>query len=147
MPAVRRALDALRQLDLALWTEEGGPAVVVDRTGEILIRDSGNEPYTIAGQRILDPDSINLIEPFATKDAKGPNLQAPRPNLRIVPGKLSGSPHIVKTRIETIAVASLADRGFDDETIHRLYPSVAPVAITEAIDLERQLAHNLGAAA
>jgi uncharacterized protein (DUF433 family) len=147
MPAVRRALAALRGLDLQLWTEEGGPAVVVDRSGVIFIRDRSNEPQTVSGQRVLDADMLNLIEPFATKGAQGPNLQSPRPNLRIVPGKLSGSPHIVKTRIETIAVAALSDRGFDDDTIHSLYPTVAPVAITESIDLEKQLARNLRAAA
>jgi hypothetical protein len=35
----------------------------------------------------------------------------------------------------------------DDEKIHRLYPVVAPEAIGEAIDLERQLKRNLELAA
>src|SRR5690349_22928317 len=37
MPAVRQALSLLRELDLALWTEDGGPSVAVDPTGEIFV--------------------------------------------------------------------------------------------------------------
>lgn len=44
-------------------------------------------------------------------------------------------------------IVALADRGLDQERIHSLYPIVAPVAIVEALDLERQLRRNLRAAA
>jgi len=37
MTAVRRALRMLRDLDLELWTEEGGPSVRVSPAGEIFI--------------------------------------------------------------------------------------------------------------
>lgn len=148
MPAVRRALEALRELDLSLWTEDGGPAVTVDRGGKIYIRASRDDVQTPAGQRPLDADLLDLIEPFSTREAtEGPNLQSPRPHLRIVPGKLSGSPHIVSTRIETVALAALADRGLDSERIHGLYPIVSPSAIAEALDLESQLRRNLKVAA
>jgi hypothetical protein len=146
MPAVRRALKALGRLDLDLWTEEGRPSVRVDPNGEIyIVTHSG--PESLAGARPLDPDMFDLIGPFETQVARGPDLQAPRPNLRIVPGKLSGSPHIAHSRIETLTVAALADRGYDTAKIERLYPNVIPIAFVEAVDLERQLTKNLGVAA
>lgn len=148
MPAVLRALDALHELDLSLWTEEGAPRVAVDRGGHVWLRDERGAVQTLEGQRPLAAEWLDLIEPFSTwEGTRGPNLQAPKPHLRIVPGKLSGSPHIVSTRIETIAISALRERGLDHEKIHQLYPVVAPVAIAEAIDLERQLRANLKAAA
>lgn len=146
MPAVRRALRALRDLDLGLWTEENGPGVVVDPNGEIYLRtDDG--PETVSGARPLDPDLFDLIAPFETPVARGPNLHRPRPHLRIVPGKLSGAPHIEHTRIETLAIASLRARGFGSDRIEKLYPDARPVALEEAFDLERQLNANLAQAA
>ena len=148
MPAVRLALDALRALDLNLWTDEGGPAVVLDRAGRVYLRTAPDRVETPAGARPLDAELLDLIEPFSTAEAtEGPNLQAPRPHLRIVPGKLAGSPHIVSSRIETVAIAALADRRLETDRIHALYPAVSPVAIGEAIDLEQQLRRNLQAAA
>jgi len=148
MRAVRRALAALRELDLELWSDDGGPSVRVDPSGQIFIvtRDAG--PETAEGARLLDPDIFDLIAPFDTPATHAPDLAKPRPNLRIVPGKLSGSPHIARTRIETVTIASLANRGFDSAKIEKLYPSVSPpVAFVEAVDLERQLSRNLKAAA
>jgi len=148
MPAVRRALNALAELDLDLWTEDGRPSVRVDPSGKIyIVTDAG--PETLASERPLDPDMFDLIAPFKeTRVARGPDLQAPRPHLRIVPGKLSGSPHIVHSRIETLTVAALAARGYDTERIQRFYPHVTPIiAFAEAVDLERQLTENLRAAA
>lgn len=148
MPVVRRALDSLRELDLRLWTDEGGPAVAVDRSGSVYLRTGPGRVETLAGAWPLDAELLDLIEPFSTTEAtEGPNLQSPRPHLRIVPGKLAGSPHIVSSRIETVAIAALSDRGFDRERIHTLYPIVAPVAIGEAIELELQLRQNLKVAA
>jgi len=146
MPAVRRALATLADLDVDLWTEDGGPSVRVDLHGEIFILTDWG-PEKLDGHRPLDPDMLNLIEPFQIRAARGPDLQRPRPNLRIVPGKLSGSPHIAHSRIETLAVAALADRGYDSEKIVRLYPQVMPIALVEAVDLERQLTANLFRAA
>jgi uncharacterized protein (DUF433 family) len=67
--------------------------------------------------------------------------------LRIVPGKLAGSPHIERTRIETQALAALERRGIETAKIYRLYPAVAAEAVDEAIDLERELSANLRIAA
>jgi uncharacterized protein (DUF433 family) len=146
MPAVRRALAALRRLDLDLWTEDAGPSVRVDATGRIFINPHKSGPETPEGARLL-PGTFDLIAPFETGSIRAPDLVRPRPHLRIVPGKLSGSPHIEHTRIETVAVVSLADRGFDSAKIEKLYPSVSAVSLVEAVDLERQLSRNLRAAA
>jgi uncharacterized protein (DUF433 family) len=145
MPAVRRALKALREIDLELWTEERGPSVAVNRAGHIFITADGVS--SIDGQRVLDSDMLDLIAPFETEQGRAPDLYAPRPSLRIIPGKLSGSPHIVKTRIETIALAALRQRGLSEAKIAALYPIAPRNAIAEALDLEEELQHNLRVAA
>jgi uncharacterized protein (DUF433 family) len=145
MRAVRRALDELKQLDLELWTEVRGPAVAVSRAGEVFLT-LDDRVSNLAGQSPLDAEWLNLIEPFNTGEGRGPDLYAPRPSLRIVPGKLSGSPHILKTRIETVALAALEERGLPQAKIARLYPMASEAAIADALDLEHQLQRNVQAA-
>jgi uncharacterized protein (DUF433 family) len=148
MPAVRSALAQLRELDMALWSEDGGPAVRVTRAGEILV---ATDPHfeDRARQRTLDgrateEDQLDILAPFPTvRGARGPDLRVPRPQLRIVPGKLGGSPHVVHTRLESQALGALATSGLPTAKIYRLYPDVPSPAIDDALDLERQLAHNL----
>ncbi|HET7646979.1 MAG TPA: hypothetical protein VFK17_00320 [Gaiellaceae bacterium] len=146
MAAVRRALKALREVDLELWTEEHGPSVAVDRSGHLFFTPNG-DVTTAGGQHVLSADWLDLIAPFQTDQSRGPDLYAPRPNLRIIPGKLAGSPHIVKTRIETIALAALEARGLGEDKIIALYPAAPRSGVIEALDLERQLGRNLRAAA
>jgi uncharacterized protein (DUF433 family) len=148
MPKVRKALTELDQLELGVWDEQGLPRVLVDQSGHVFIKRAdgvlvdGSSP-TQALLPILD-----LIAPFSMIPAlQGPDLLVPRPHLRIVPGKLAGSPHVNDTRIETQAIAALHNRGFDVAAIAALYPVVARAAITEAIDLESQLDSNLSVAA
>jgi uncharacterized protein (DUF433 family) len=143
MPAVRLALSVLRDLDLELWSAQGGPAVYIDPGGRIYVVPPTGPESVETGERPLDPDVFNLIAPFKTRTSRGPDLNAPRPHLRILPGKLSGEPHIAQTRIETTAIAALAERGFDSKELERLYPQAQPVALVEAVDLERQLGNNL----
>lgn len=142
MPVVRKALSALAELDLALWTEEGGPAVAVDPSGGIVLITTEFEQRT-SGQSILD-GSLDVLRPFPTQEGtRGPDLVWPRRTLRIVPGKLAGSPHVHKTRIETIALAALADRSLSETKILRLYPAISEEAIRDALDLEGQLRQNI----
>jgi uncharacterized protein (DUF433 family) len=90
---------------------------------------------------------LDLLAPFASHEGlRGPDLSVPRPRLRIVPGKLGGSPHVVHTRLESQVLGALADSGLGQAKIYRLYPDVEPAAIEDALDLERQLARNLRAA-
>jgi uncharacterized protein (DUF433 family) len=60
-----------------------------------------------------------------------------------VPGKVSGSPHVMHTRLETRALAALAEDGFDVLRIQRLYPYVSTQQIDQALELEQQLDDNL----
>jgi uncharacterized protein (DUF433 family) len=145
MPAVRRALQQLVELDLRLWSEDNGPAVAVDRSGTLIVL---TEPDAEAPnrQRRLDAedDLLRVTDPFeASEGSRGPDLHAPRPRLRIVPGKLGGSPHVAHTRLESQALGALAASGLPEAKIYRLYPNVAAPAIDDALDLERQLARNL----
>jgi uncharacterized protein (DUF433 family) len=146
MPGVRRAMEALRELDLPLWHTEG-PTLFVDGTGQIYVKRPATGPQTLDGQ-IGHEDLLDLVAPFSTAEGtRGPNLVEPRPDLRIVPGKISGSPHIVHTRLETRALAALSADGFQAAAINSLYPYVSAAQIEQALDLERQLAENLRHAA
>lgn len=146
MPAVRRALGQLAELDLRLWTEDTGPAVAVDRGGDVVIlTDSDAEgPHRQRAIPASTEDLLRVTAPFrSVEGARGPDLRVPRPRLRIVPGKLGGSPHVAHTRLESQAVGSLAANGLPPAKIYRLYPTVDKGAIDDALDFERQLARNL----
>jgi uncharacterized protein (DUF433 family) len=146
MPAVRRALAQLAELDLRLWSEETGPNVQVDRSGNVFVASEPG-PEAANRQRALKTggaDLLDVLDPFLSSEgSRGPNLLRPRPMLRIVPGKLGGSPHVVHTRLESQALGALATNGLSVNKIYRLYPAVEPQAIDDALDLERQLEQNL----
>ena len=139
MPSVKRALQALRELNLELWSEEDGPRVEVDRKGEIYLRAAPLQ--RTSGQSVLEHDQLDLLAPFPTgSDRKAPDLVEPRQWIRIVPGKLGGAPHVRHTRIETEALAALAARGLRNDHLADLYPMLKPAAIADALDLELALA-------
>ncbi len=141
MPAVRRALKELRELNLSLWKRDR-PSVLVDANGHLHVKQPEGV-HDLAGQ-VVSEDLLDLIAPFSTSEGtRGPDLITPRADLRIVPGKLSGSPHVVHTRLETRALAALTADGFDVPRIHRLYPYVTPLQIEQALELEKQLEDNL----
>lgn len=145
MPAVRRALAQISELDLQLWSEEKGPAVKVDRGGNVIVL-AEPDPEAAHRQRALSVGEEELlpIAPFHTlEETRGPDLHTPRPRLRIVPGKLGGSPHVAHTRLESQALGALASSGLSEVKIYRLYPRVDRQAIDDALDLERQLVRNL----
>lgn len=147
MNAVRRALGQLTELDLGLWSEDEGPAVSVDRGGNVVLQ-TAPEREIAHRQRSLpaaeEDDLLSVLDQFESiEGARGPHLQEPRPRLRIVPGKLGGSPHVSHTRLESQALGSLAASGLGEAKIYRLYPDVDRPAIDDALDLERQLSHNL----
>jgi uncharacterized protein (DUF433 family) len=147
MRVVRRALKQLAGLDLDLWSEDAGPSVAVDRRGDIVL-EVGASPELVHGQQIFDADQLQLLRPFEISPLlRGPDLVAPRPRLRIVPGKLSGAPHIHSTRIETEALAALARRGMSSDRIVLLYPAIDQADVADALDLERQLQPDLALAA
>lgn len=146
MPSVRRALGMLRELNLDLFADDGQSRVVVDRAGEIIVRSISGLAHAASGQHVLDV--LDVIAPFPSeRGIRGPDLREPRPNLRILPGKLSGEPHVAETRLETQALAALARRGVTVEEILRLYTFVTRAAVDEALDLEEQLSRNVQLAA
>lgn len=141
MRTIRRALARLRTLEKPLWHPQES-SIWVDGDGDIYVRGPAGAE-TLSGQTIV-ADAINLIAPFRTREGlRGPDLASPRPEIRIVPGKLSGSPHVVDTRLETLALYALHRDGLPDGTILQLYPYVTDRQLAEALDLEKQLAANL----
>jgi uncharacterized protein (DUF433 family) len=66
---------------------------------------------------------------------------------RIIPGKLSGEPHVVDTRIPTKMLSTLRTRGLEVSAIIELYPRLTQENVEEAIALEVQLERNLRAVA
>lgn len=141
MSVVREALSELEKVDLDLWEQERGFMVRVDRSGVVHVGPR-EEAKTLDPQ--LPLEDLDLLEPFeAESGIQGPNLVAPRPQLRIVPGKLAGAPHLLHTRLETEALAAIAARSPEKENVYRLYPNFDRDAIDQALDLERQLARNL----
>jgi uncharacterized protein (DUF433 family) len=112
------------------------------------VLDVRDHPQHADGQQLLDADQFQLLRPFEiSRETRGPDLVAPRPRLRIIPGKLSGAPHIHRTRIETEALAALARRGLTSDRIVVLYPAIEQADVREALDLERQLQPDLALAA
>jgi uncharacterized protein (DUF433 family) len=147
MAAVRTGLRELAGIDLALWTEEGSPNIAVDRGGRIVLNATPS-PEHPDGQAALDADALDLLRPLAIgRLVRGPDLVAPRPRLRIVPGKLAGAPHVQRTRIETEALAALRRRGLTVSKITALYPTIDTADVEDALDLERELQPDLALAA
>lgn len=90
---------------------------------------------------------VNLVRPFESEDGQDrPDLVEPRPTLRIVPGKLSGEPHVRGTRVPTQDLASLKSRGLEVGDVLQLYPFLSEQNVGDAVDLEDQLRANLDAA-
>ena len=136
MPTVRRALASLRKLSLPV------SSLLIDGKGHLHVKMPGGV-QTTEGQLVSD-ELLDLIAPFATREgSRGPDLIRPRPNLLIVPGKLGGSPHVEHTRLETRALSALSEDGLSLESIQELYPYLAVGQISQALDLEQQLAKNL----
>jgi uncharacterized protein (DUF433 family) len=138
--AVRRALEELCKLGTRTWQPGNRHAIFVDSAGQISL-EQPEGAQDLHGQR---GGLLDLLAPFENREGnRGPDLVRPRPGLRILPGKLGGSPHVVGTRNETRAIAALARDGFTTDGILAVYPHLTRDQIEQAIDLERQLDENL----
>ena len=139
MPQVREALDELESRGLDIWAEHH------DESGTLLVNIDGRVHLAdgwaagMHGQMSLVP-MLDLLGPFGIGDHLGPDLIRPRPGLRIVPGKVSGEPHLVGSRITTRSVAALYRRFGDLGAVAGLYPEAGPETIEQAIQLESALA-------
>jgi hypothetical protein len=141
MSVVRAALAELDRIDVGVWDEEHGYMVRVSRDGHVYV---GPEERSVPLDGQLPLNQLDLIAPFESEEGiRGPDLFAPRPKLRILAGKLAGAPHLLRTRLETEALAAIANRGIDMERLYGLYPKFDRAAIDQALDLEAQLARNL----
>lgn len=148
MKAVRSLLASVDRLGERL--SEAGVLVWVEPTGKIRVQVGDDsavfEPRGLGGfgQVVAESHPINLVVAFrASENIRAPDLFAPKPTLRIIPGKLASEPHVLNTRIPTLMVARLADSGFDQERIQALYPALSPENVTDSITLEVELANNI----
>lgn len=142
MSQVRTALETLEANGVDLWSvDRDGPStpLCVDRQGQVLIR-TDDWVRDLSDQGVLDGELLDLLGPFDTGESWGPDLRHPMPHLRIVPGKVSGEPHLEHSRLTSASVAALANRGFSLPEVHRLYPDESVEGLKEAIELERRLA-------
>lgn len=140
MPRVREALAELERLGLDIWDDSG------DQPDSPLRVDSSAKIFVIAddvvgadGQQAL-PGTLDLLGPFEYGERQGPDLIRPRPNLRIIPGKVSGEPHLADSRITTQVAAALYENIPDVGKVSDLYPGVNAQSFREAIEFEHSLA-------
>lgn len=151
MSVVRDLIDKVEERVGKLGEAISSSAVVlrVDIGGAVYLDVEGHltESRHQWRQRVEQGLVIDLLSPFSTEShTRGPHLLRPRPALRIIPGKLSGEPHIENTRIETRVVWALHQRGFTARDIANMYGEVSVSAVEDAVDLEQQLERNLLAA-
>jgi uncharacterized protein (DUF433 family) len=128
--------DMLAAIEREGGSREGLERLVAVLDGEALVLRVGGEPSEqSAAAREPDPDTLHLVKPFLG----APDLLEPRPLLRIIPGKLHGEPHVVRTRISTAVLYRLAEMDYPADDILAMYPSIWPEALAEALDLEQSL--------
>ncbi len=141
MKTIRLALARLSALREPLWRADQ-TSVWVDADGMLHVEGPAG-PETLGGQTLV-AETLNLVAPFTTSEGSlGPDLARPRPELRIEPGRLSGSPHVRETRLETCALFSLVSEGMEISTVLKLYPFVSEAQVVQSIELEAQLEANL----
>jgi DNA-binding transcriptional MerR regulator len=146
MRNVRAALENAAEKQIPF----GELNLLVDPRGRVHFRRHEGEPLELTGgQEVLqDPlGELNLLTEYRVAGSVGPDLRVPKPELRIIPGKLTGEPHVSHTRVATIQLWSLHVQGFDTSRIERLYPVLheRPGAIQQSISLEAQLSLNVAA--
>jgi uncharacterized protein (DUF433 family)/DNA-binding transcriptional MerR regulator len=135
--STREIAQALAELDaLEIPRERLHAFLALSRSGHLFIRfDDDCLVRARPGHQEAIVDMIDLVSPYGT----GPYLFAPRPTLRIIPGKLHGEPHIRDTRIPTLSLYALHRDGYDEGQLFEMYPSATAEGIRDAIDLETVL--------
>ena len=118
-------------------------ALLVDRKGRVVVRRRDASLAHVGGQTLHDMELDVLSEFQIEQGLIGPNLAAPRPTLRIIPGKLGGEPHVLETRVRTRDIDQLLEAGYQPDEVHSFYPFVSIDAISDSRDLEAQLRRNL----
>jgi uncharacterized protein (DUF433 family)/DNA-binding transcriptional MerR regulator len=134
LPRIREALAFFENEHLPL--HEFPRLALVSSGGRLFVEQEGRTVEAARRQQSGMADVLLLIRPFG----KGPDLLSPRPHLRILPGKLSGEPHVVGTRIASQVIYALALAGYSTESIVELYPDLSGARVEEAVELEQSLA-------
>ena len=137
---VREALDELERQGLDIWDDsEGKPdsPLRVDSSANVFM--VADDVIGADGQPV-PPGVLDLLGSFECRKQRGPNLIRPRPSLRIIPGKVSGEPHLAGSRITTQVAAALFENIQDVERIADLYPGFEAHSFEEAIEFEDSLA-------
>ena len=140
MSQVREALADLERRGLDVWddgADEPDSPLRVDQSGKIWVQANG--VVETDGQQAL-PEILDLLGPFEFGQQRGPDLLRPRPRLRIIPGKMSGEPHLAGSRITTQAAAALYEHFGDVERIAGLYAEMDAGIFEQAIEFEHSLA-------
>ena len=140
MTRVRGVLAELDERGLGIWDDSSGDLsspLRVDVSGKIWLHVDGVPVHE--GQAAL-PGSLDLLGPFDLADRNGPDLRRPRPNLRIVPGRVSGEPHLARSRITTPSAAALYRNLGDFAAVAELYPGFSVEAFEDAVEFECSLA-------
>lgn len=147
MAQIRRELARAEELGERLM--DTGFSVEVDPAGRLHFGTVAEKWIELGGgRRQYEAGALDLIRPFEFHAGViGPDLVRPGETLRIIPGKLSGEPHVEGTRIQTQAIGALEARGLESESILGLYPDLGAENVAAAIGLERRLAENLHEAA
>jgi uncharacterized protein (DUF433 family) len=137
--------ELARAAELGERLMDTGFTVEVDPAGRLHFGTASAKWIELGGgHRQYEAGALDLIRPFGIHDGViGPDLARPGATLRIIPGKLSGEPHVEETRIQTQAIGALEARGLDPESIIELYPDLDFDNVLAAITLERRLAENL----
>jgi uncharacterized protein (DUF433 family)/DNA-binding transcriptional MerR regulator len=133
MQQIRSALDVLSERQIQPQELQRMARVAPHGRLFLTFGDAAFDPRS--GQSIV-MELAALVAP----NGLGPDLLQPRPKLRIIPGKLSGEPHIENTRIASASLYALSTDGYTVAAIRHFYPHVSREAIEEALDLERTLA-------
>lgn len=84
--------------------------------------------------------SVEIAYPEKVDPRQFPRRAVPRPNLRIVPGRVSGEPLLAGSRITTLSAAALYKSLGDYEAVADLYPGFDTEAFRDAVELESSLA-------
>lgn len=144
MLEVRRVLDSIRSEGAEIWEED--VRVFVDTSGHVFYSTPDSVWRAAKPGQAVIPGVLDLLAEFPTEENRvGPDLVRPRPRLRIIPGKLSGEPHVEGTRISTLSIAGLLSEGLSRDQVRELYLDLSGEAIDDAWDLEEQLQANLAA--
>ncbi len=135
--SIRRLREAIKELEkLNIPRSRLHDFLAVSDSGLLCIELPGLTFRADPGRQILAREVLNVTKPYGS----GPDLLVPRPQLRILPGKLHGEPHLLDTRISSATVFLLFKDGYQIERIQAMYPDATLEALRDAIDLEQSLA-------